>query len=145
MGYIKTKTNLGTRGTGSYQKEALESQVSCAMAPNQDNPFCLYFGGVREPGYKLQPRIVGQHRQAAPNPKFQSVNEANLYQRDVQLLERVQHTTTHKNSKNIRVYECRGCLGKMKKLLHQRWDKEAKPNSKLFSSEVDGVICLPCS
>ena len=54
MSYVQTKTNLGIRGTNSYQKETLESQASRATGPNKDNPFRLGFGGVKEPGYKLQ-------------------------------------------------------------------------------------------
>ena len=91
MSYIKTKTDLGMRGI-DLKKKPWRAKRRVPWAPNQDNPFRLCFKGVKEPGYKLQLRTVGRHREVAFNPKFQSVNETNLHQRDVQLIERVQNT-----------------------------------------------------
>ena len=110
---------------------------------NQDDPFHLRLRGVREPSYKLQSGTMGRHGQVAPNPKLQNVNKAYLHQRNVQLVERVQHTATHQNLKSVWMYGCRRCPGKVQKLLHQRWNREAKPNNKLLLCKIGAIICLP--
>ena len=60
-------------------------------ALNQDDPFHLCLRGVRELGYKLQPTPIGRHGQEAPSPNLESVNKSYLHQKNVQLVERVQH------------------------------------------------------
>ena len=112
-------------------------------ALNQDDPFHLRLRGVKEPSYKLQPVTMGRHGQETPNPQLQSINETDLHQRDIHLVERVQHTATYQNPKKVWMYECRRCPGEMKELLHQRSNKEAKPSNKLLSCKVDDIICFP--
>ena len=86
---------------------------------------------------------MGPHGQAAPSPQLQSINEIDLYQRDIQLVERVQHTTTHQNPKDVLMYETRRCLGEMKELLYLQWNGEVKPSSKLLPCKVKALSASP--
>ena len=133
------------KGLVHIERKPWRARDFIPRALNQDDPFRLFLRGVREPGYKLQPGTVGRHGQAALGPKLQSVNKAYLHQRDVQLVERVQNTTTHQNPKSVWMYECRRCSGKMQELLHQQWNWEAKPNNTLLLCKIDGIIHLPKS
>ena len=60
MRHTKTgmEANLGMKGTGLDQNEAWRAMGLIPHAHNQDDPFCLRLGGVREPSYKLQPRTI---------------------------------------------------------------------------------------
>ena len=135
----KRRQTQERKGLVKIEKKPQRARDLIPWALNQDDPFRFCLRGVKEPNYKLQPGTMGRHGQATLSPKLQYVNEAYLHQRDVQLVKRVHHTTTNQNPKGVRMYEYRRCPGKMKELLHQRWNGEAKPSSKLLSCKIEAL------